>query len=133
MRLRVYGCALKCVEVLASFFTCACSRCIFVSVCEFWRCFPRKREFIIFRASFRSSTKKKKLSAQRSEQSYFFSSLRSRRRRSRFPDASARSSPPLARAVPVQSARVEGTGRARAKFVFCLGTQISTFTLVPPW
>ena len=37
MRLRVYGCAWKCAEVLASFFTCACSRRIFVFVCEFGR------------------------------------------------------------------------------------------------
>jgi len=139
MRLRVYGCALKCVEVLASFFTCACSRCIFVSVCEFWRCFPRKREFIIFRASFRSSTKKKKLSAQRSEQSYFFSRLRSRRRRSRFPGASARFPAPLSRARSPCKARAwrgwEGgdVAASRAKLVFCLGTQISTFTLVPRW
>ena len=57
MRLRVYGCALKCVEVLASFFTCACSRRIFVSVCEFG-VLPKKREFIIFRVSTHPSTKK---------------------------------------------------------------------------
>jgi hypothetical protein len=117
MRLRVYGCAWKCVEVLASFFTCACSRRIFVSVCEF----VFKREEFFFRVSLLEH--KKKVERTQSKQSYFFSRLSSRGRRSRFPRASGRFSAPLSRSRSQFKARAwrgrEGgdVAASRAKLV----------------
>ena len=61
---------------------------------------------------------KKEVECKQSTQSYFFSRLRSRGRRSRFPGASARFSAPLARARSPCKARAwrgrEG-GSSRAK------------------
>ena len=71
----------------------------------------RKREFIIFRVSTCPSTKKE-VERTQNEQSYFFSRLRSRRRRSRFPGASARFPTPLSRArSPFKARAWRGTGR----------------------
>ena len=131
MRLRVYGCAWKRVEVLASFITCACSRRIFVSVCEFFGVFHQRR-ILCFRASFAVLVTQKKLSAQ-STVSYFFSPVRSRRRRLRFLGASARFPAPLTRArSPVKARAWRGQGggdvaASRASLVLCLGSQILNF------
>jgi len=65
--------------------------------------------------------------------SYFFSPVRSRRRRLRFLGASARFPAPLVRArSPVNARAWRGQGggdvaASRSSLVFCLGTQILNF------
>ena len=93
---------------------------------------PHQEEFCVLGRRSPSSCAQK-ISWAHSLKSYFFSPVRSRGRRSRFPGASARFSAPLTRArSPVKARAWRGQGggdvsRSRASLVFCLGSQILNF------
>ena len=100
--------------------------------CEFFAS-STPRRILCFRASFAVKLCTKNMLSAQSTVSYFFSPVRSRRRRSRFVGASARFPVPLTRARSPFKARAwrgQGGGdvsRSRAKLVLCLGSQILNF------